>query len=230
MNKKPYLFSALYIAGLFAVYNIVLFVIAGFGGHPAGFWAAYAFALAAFALVTLFTCVVFVDTKPFRYWFLSFPMFKWSALYLAAAILTSTVFMLLDNITVLSVVHVLLIGAYCGIGGICYAQKSHVVQIEEQKQKISYIRILKAEVEALAKTQQDTELKQSLTKFAEALRFSDPNSHERLAGEEKLICEKVDRLKVQLTNGNKAEALQTLGSLNGMLVHRNELCKAYKGL
>lgn len=228
MKNKVVSVPAGFLAGAFVLYNIILFVIAGLGGHGASFWISYLFIVLAFALTALFTLKVFYDKEPFRYLFLGFPMLRWSVIYLAFSIALGTLFMLVDTIQLAVITQVLLIGAYCAIGVFCYHAKAQVIAVDEKKEKVQLIRLIYADVDAMSKTTTDREIKEALIKLAETIRYSDPNSDASLIGVENEIRNKVDIMRGFIRSDMKADSLKLIGEINRLVVERNASCKALK--
>ena len=114
-----------------------------------------------------------------------------------------------------------------GVSVVCMisadAGRNEIERVEAKVQKkVFYIRELQADVELIAATETDTDIKASLTQLAEKIRFSDPMGSEQLADLENKILTKVAELK---TATNKAESITELTSL---LDERNKKCKILK--
>lgn len=90
------------------------------------------------------------------------------------------------------------------------------------QKKVFYIRQLQVEVELLASKETDPAVRTELNRLAEMIRYSDPMSHEQLAGLEEKISAKVAELK---TAANRPELITELISL---LEERNLKCKILK--
>lgn len=89
-------------------------------------------------------------------------------------------------------------------------------------QKVFYIRELQADVEMLAEQEQNPEIKTSLTRLAERIRYSDPMSNVALADLEAKIQEKVTALR---TADYK---LEIIAELDLLLAERNRKAKILK--
>lgn len=228
MKSKIVSAPAGFLAGTFVLYNIILFVIAGFSGHGASFWVSYLFVVLAFALTAVFTLRIFKDKEPFRYWILGFPMLRWSVIYLACSIVSGALFMLVDAIQLAVILQVLLIGACCAIGFFCYHAKAHVAAIDEKKEKVQLLRLAYADVDAMTKTVIDGEMKAALTKLAETIRYSDPNSDASLVGAENEIRNRIDTLHGFIQSNAKSDALKLISEISRLVIERNAKCKALK--
>ena len=114
-----------------------------------------------------------------------------------------------------------------GISVICLISadvaRDEINRVEEKvNQKVFYIRELQADVEMLAEQEQNPEIKTSLTKLAEKIRYSDPMSNVALADLEARIREKVTALR---TADHK---LEIIAELDLLLVERNRKAKILK--
>lgn len=228
MKNKITAIPASFLAGIFVIYNIILFVIAGFSGHSTSFWISYIFVLLAFALTGLFTLKIFADKKPFRYWFLGFPMLRWSVIYLICSVAFAALFMLVDSVQVTIIIQLLLIGGYCAVGAFCYFAKAQIAEIDEKIEKVYLFRLFYADLDTMSKIAADGEVKNSLTKLAEKVRYSDPNSHPSLSDAENEIQNKIFLLKGLIKSNEKEDALDLIHEIDGLVVERNARCKALK--
>lgn len=228
MKNKNVSMTAGFLAGTFVLYDIILFVIAGFGGHGASFWVSYLFVVLAFALTALFTLKIFKDQEPFKYWFLGFPMLRWSVIYLACSFVSGAVFMLVDSVQLSVIIQVLLIGGYSAVGFFCYQAKAHVAAVDEKKEKVQLLRLAYADVDAISKTITDGEMKTALAKLAETIRYSDPNSDASLLEAENEIRNQVNLLNGFVRSDAKADVLKLTQEITGLVIERNAKCKALK--
>lgn len=228
MKNKIFSVPAGFLAGTFVLFNIILFVVAGFDGHGASFWVSYLLVVLAFALTAFFTLKKFKDKEPFRYLFLGFPMLRWSVIYLACAIVFGALFMLVDSVQLAVIIQVLLIGGYTAVGVFCYYAKAQVAAVDEKKEKVQLLRLFYADVDAVSKTVTDGEMKTALTKLAETIRYSDPNSDASLIVVENEIQNKLEVLRGLIRSDAKADALKLIQEISRLVVERNARCKALK--
>jgi hypothetical protein len=96
------------------------------------------------------------------------------------------------------------------------------------KEKVVFIKSLRAEVETLAEKVTDGSLKKALGEYAEALRYSDPMSRPGLAELEAAITEKTASLKALVEAGNSPAAGELCGELRQILAERNRKCVLLK--
>jgi hypothetical protein len=100
---------------------------------------------------------------------------------------------------------------------------NEINRVEDKiKIKRAFIQFLQTDIEMLAETEADAEMKAALKKLAEKVRFSDPMSHEMLGELESRIVEKVESMK---TAEDKAALVAEVDLL---LTERNKKCKILK--
>ena len=108
--------------------------------------------------------------------------------------------------------------------GVKHADKyahNNVLQCQRMK-KVFYIRELQADIELLADSETNADVKTALTQLAEKIRFSDPMSNEQLTDLENKISTKIAVLKTA------ASKLEIITELNSLLDERNKKCKILK--
>ncbi|MBE6644965.1 MAG: hypothetical protein E7612_06275 [Ruminococcaceae bacterium] len=97
------------------------------------------------------------------------------------------------------------------------------------KKKVLYIRNLKTDVDFAASVVSDTEIKRSLEKLAEAIRFSDPMTHSSLADTDAELSLAVRSILADAKAGNCGEELKAkINKTFVTLEYRNEKCKILK--
>ena len=181
MSKKG--LYALVLLIVFAVYNVLVFTIAGFTGHTAAFWISYIFVAIALVMVALAGLVVGKKQINMGNWFFSFPIVKHIFTYAAIELCVSVVFMLLDGIefaalpTIAFVVQFLLLCIYAVVIIVCIMARNTIDESNtEVKKKTVEFGMIKAEANKLVNMCSDAAVKARLEKFAENVRYSDPMS------------------------------------------------------
>ena len=95
------------------------------------------------------------------------------------------------------------------------------------KQKVAFIRLLKADVEScLAFANEETAV--YIKRLADKVRFSDPMSDDALKDCEREISALVMGLRVRMREGNNATVEQDVKQIESLLDYRNERCKILK--
>lgn len=145
--------------------------------------------------------------------------------YLIVQLIAFLVFMIFPIIpewlTVIVCAIVLAGSVLCMIAGEAGAKEIGRVD-EKVKIKRYFIESLQVDIEMLAESESDSEIKTALKKLAEKVRFSDPMSHEMLGELESRISAKVEELKI----ATDKKAL--IAAIDLLLLERNKKCKILK--
>ena len=221
--KKNKLMSYLALGIVFALFNVIAFVIPT--NKTATFWTAYIFTVVAFFLQILVWKVAFGKKDTLKSKFLGIPVIYVGATYLILQLIVFAIFMIFPMLPVwLAIVIcsiVLAISALCAIAG--QAGANEINRVEEKiKVKRAFIQFLQVDIEMLASTESDADTKVALVKLAEKVRFSDPMSHEMLGELESRISAKVEQMKTT------ADKKALIGEVDLLLVERNKKCKILK--
>ena len=221
--KKNNLMSYLALGIVFALFNVIAFVIPT--EKTATFWTAYAFSVVAFAVQIPLWKIAFGKKDTLKSKFLGIPVIHVGITYLIIQLIAFAVFMIFPTLPVWVAVVVcaviLAISALCVIAG--QAGANEINRVEEKiKVKRAFIQFLQTDIEILAETETDAETKAALKKLAEKVRFSDPMSHEMLCELESRITAKVEDME---TSSNKISLVREVEVL---LIERNKKCKILK--
>ena len=221
--KKNNLMSYLALGIVFALFNVIAFVIPT--DKTATFWTAYVFTVVAFLLQLLVWKVAFGKKDTLKSKFLGIPVIYVGATYLSLQLIVFAIFMIFPMLPVwLAIVVcsiVLAISALCAIAG--QAGANEINRVEEKiKVKRAFIQFLQVDIEMLAESETDTETKAALIKLAEKVRFSDPMSHKMLGELESRISAKVEQMKTT------ADKKTLIGDVDLLLIERNKKCKILK--
>lgn len=217
---------------LLAMYNIVLFAIAGFADHEAPFWISYVFVLLAFGMAVLTFVYLGKSGMILRDWLFGYPIMYHCAIYIAVELVLSVIFMLFEydlGWALSFVLQILLMGVYAVFMLSCFASKTAITQVGEKvEKKTRYIALLQADVQVLSQKCDDPELKAKLQKFAEDIRFSDPMSDPSLCDLETSLSAAVVACGEALQDNNITLAAQLQRKAVDLLAERNAKCKALK--
>ena len=221
--KKNSLMSYLALGIVFALFNVIAFVIPT--EKTATFWTAYAFSVVAFAVQIPLWKIAFGKKDTLKSKFLGIPVIHVGITYLIIQLIAFAVFMIFPTLPVWAAVVVcaviLAISALCVIAG--QAGANEINRVEEKiKVKRAFIQFLQTDIEMLAETETDAETKAALKKLAEKVRFSDPMSHEMLGELESRISAKVEEMKTATDKKTLIEEIAT------SLTERNKKCKILK--
>ena len=208
---------------VFILFNVIVFAVPT--DKTITFWIAYAFTVVAFALQIGIWNAAFKATETLKSKFLGVPIIYVGIVYLVLQLIAFAVFMIFPLIP--SWIVVIACALVLGISVICLISadvaRDEINRVEEKvNQKGFYIRELQADVEMLAEQEQNLEIKTSLTRLAEKIRYSDPMSNVALADLEARIREKVTALR---TTDHK---LEIIAELDLLLAERNRKAKILK--
>ena len=208
---------------VFILFNVIAFAVPT--DKTITFWIAYAFTVVAFALQIGIWNAAFKATETLKSKFLGVPIIYVGIVYLVLQLIAFAVFMIFPLIP--SWIVVIACALVLGISAICLISadvaRDEINRVEEKvNQKVFYIRELQADVEILAEQEQNPEIKTSLTRLAEKIRYSDPMSNVVLADLEARIREKVTALR---TADHK---LEIIAELDLLLAERNKKAKILK--
>ena len=208
---------------VFILFNVIAFTVPT--DKTITFWVAYAFTVVAFALQMGIWNAAFKAAETLKSKFLGVPIIYVGIVYLVVQLIAFVAFMVFPIIP--SWITVIVCALILGISAICLISanvaRDEINRAEEKvNQKVFYIRELQADVEMLAEQEQNPEIKTSLTRLAEKIRYSDPMSNVALADLEARIREKVTALR---TTDHKLEIITELDLL---LAERNRKAKILK--
>lgn len=221
MKNKVLGYSAPGIA--FVVLSVILFVIPI--ERTTAFWIAYGFTVVAFGLQIVLWQAALGRENTMKSKFLGFPLVHIGIAYLILQVVALIVFAAIPELPTWSaiVTCVLLLGA----SSICLiaseAGRTEIDRVEKAVQKkVFYIRSLQSDLEMIAETESNQEIKQMLIQLAEKVRFSDPMSADELEDIENRIISKVNELK------NCSDRQSVIKELDLLLIERNKKCKFLK--
>ena len=215
MKKKVMAYSVLGIA--FALFNVLAFVIPT--EKTATFWIAYAFSVVAFGLQIGIWKFAFKGADTLKSKFLGIPLISVGARYLAVQVIAFAVFMAFPLLP--TWIPVVICSVILGISAICLigteTGREEINRVEEKvEKKVFYIKSLQVDVELLAESESDPEIKTELIKLAAKIRFSDPMSSEALSDIEEAIVNKVRELKTA------EDKLEVIAAISALVAERNK--------
>ena len=220
------------LALMFVVYNIFLFVIAGFTDHTAVFWLSWFFVLLGFAVMAIVSIFLGKGGLHMRDWIFGFPMVMYTYIYIIGELLLSIVFMLLEydaSWQLAFLLQLVLICIYMVFVVGCFFAKQTVCEVKTNvKDKTMFIRMLRVDAEMLVEKCSDSETKELCKKLAEDIRFSDPMSNEALFELEKEIAHAVSCCNDAIVAGEFETAKEYCNKASVLLVERNKKCKVLK--
>ena len=221
--KKNRFTSYLALGVVFVLLNIIALVTPT--QKMATFWIAYIFTIIAFAAQILVWKLAFGNKETLKSKFLGIPVIHVGIFYLIIQLIAFLVFMIFPIIpewlTVVVCAIILAGSVLCMIAGEAGAKEINRVE-EKVKIKRYFIESLQVDIEMLADSESDSEIKTALKKLAEKVRFSDPMSHEMLGELESRITATVEEMKI----ASDKKAL--IAAIDLLLLERNKKCKILK--
>ncbi len=168
---------------VFILFNVIVFAVPT--DKTITFWIAYAFTVVAFALQIGIWNAAFKVAETLKSNFLGVPIVYVGIVYFVLQLIVFAVFMFFPPL-IPSWIVVIACALILGISAISLISadvaRGEINRVEEKvNQKVFYIRELQADVEMLAEQEQNPEIKTSLTRLAEKIRYSDPMSNVALA-------------------------------------------------
>ena len=224
MNNKKASGLSLGIVGIvFLIYNLFVWIL--LKPQTTAFWISYAFILIAFAALIL-SMYLAAKTLDVETVFFGIPLMQFALFYFIAELFASVVFMLFQNhlgykIPLLVQVVLLAIFAIFAILSVASRDATKAVK-EDYKQKTTDIKSLGVDVEMLANEAADPNLKRSLKRLAENIRFSDPMTNDAVADVEMRFYQMVNELRISCEDGDTAAAADLCAKLDRAVVERNK--------
>ena len=208
---------------LFVLISIIAFAVPTV--KTATFWIVYVFTATAFAAQIGIWKTARGKEETLKSKLLGFPVVHIGIVYAIIQTVAFAVFLLVPTLPVWSAIVVCSVIA--GISAVCMisadAGRDEIERVEAKVQKkVFYIRELQADIELLADSETNADVKTALTQLAEKIRFSDPMSNEQLADLENKISIKAAELKTTTSK------LEIITELNSLLDERNKKCKFLK--
>lgn len=219
-NKTPYIVIAI----LFVLFNVTAFMIPT--EKATAFWIGYVFTVIAFAVVGFVWYLTIGKKQDLKSKLLGSSVAYISAVYLAVQFVAFLVFLFVTSAP--SWCAVLVCVLILGISAICMiTTNAGTEMITATKNKVAvkrqFIKDLQIDVEMLAETETDAEIKQKLTELSKKIRLSDPMSDPSLAELEEELLAKVSAIE------SSSDKMSAINEAETMLFKRNKKTKALKG-
>ena len=219
-NKTPYIVIAI----LFVLFNIIAFVIPT--AKTSAFWTGYVFTVIAFAVQAYVWYATIGKKQELKSKLLGSSVTYISAVYLAIQFIAFLIFMFVSSApnwcAILVCVMILGVSAVCMI-----TTNAGTEMITATENKVSvkrqFIKDLQIEVEMLAETETDSEIKQELLELAKKVRLSDPMSDASLSRIEDELMTKVFSIEYS------SDKMSVIHEAETLLLKRNKKTKALKG-
>ena len=216
----------------FVAYNVVFFMIGGFTDHTAVFWISWLFSLISFAALAVTSFILGQRGMLMRDWLFGYPIIKHSTIYIILEVILSTIFCIFEDSISWQAAFVFQFIAFCVymvFAISCFLAKNTIEEIKTKvEDKTRYIKLLRVDAEMLCEKCSDPEVKKSLQKLAEDIRFSDPMSNDALFELEKELSLAVSECDKAVVARDFENAMILCNKASMLLAERNRKCKALK--
>lgn len=226
--KKSWIMTAAIYLIAFAVFNLLVFVIAN--EKNGVFWMSYAFMCLAFVIqfVSMALSLRSLETETV---FMGISLASLSVYYFFAAIFVGAVFMFFQNASfkLAMVLQVLILAIYVIVAILALMSRNVVQDVNDNlKENVEAIKTLNVNIDIFVPQVSDPSLKKALKKVSETIKYSDPMSNSAVADIEEQIMQTVNTLRIHIENNNNSEAIQTCKDIEVLFLQRNSLLKATK--
>lgn len=226
--KKANIMTAVIYAIVFAVFNLLVFMI--FNQKNSVFWISYAFMCVAF-VVQIASVIISFKKPETENIFMGIPVVSLSLYYFFAAMFAGAVFMIFQiaPVKLAIIVQTLILAIYAVVAILATLTRDVVQDVNDNlTEKVREIKTLNVDVEVLIPQVEDPALKKALKKLSETVKYSDPMSNDAVAEIEQQIMGEMNTLRVHIENGNNEEAISTCKNTEVLFLQRNSLLKATK--
>ena len=232
-NNKTKMLLAI-IAVVFIVFNIVFFLIADAADFNATTIISWVFMILGFASFLTFAWLSKSKEGIPDNVFLRFTLFGHCTIYLIVDFVLAAFFMILgtfvdvSNVWSISI-QLIVLGVHIVIALCCLLTKTVVEDLgKEVKQKTSRMKGLRVDSEMLVEYCTDAAAKNVFSKFAEAVRYSDPMTCDELEEIENDLKQIIYDMKELLLSGQIEDAQAKCKKAENILKERNRKCLMFK--
>lgn len=207
---------------LLGVFNLLVFTI--FKNHTNVFWLSYGFMTIAF-VVQIISMFLSFKTADVEAAFFGIPLASFSIFYLCAALVVGALFMIFQkaSFTLALVIQILILAAFLIIAIISLLARDTVKEVSDSiKTNVSTLKSVLVDIEMLSGSCSDPELKESLRKLSETIKYSDPMTNETVASVEQRIMRKVSELRINIDDNQIDDAKLACAELEKLYIERNK--------
>lgn len=222
MKAKSTVGFALIYAILLGVFNLLVFLLSK--NRTDVFWLSYAFMTLAF-VVQIVSMLLSFKTADVETAFFGIPLASFSVFYLCAEIVIGALFMIFQaaGFTLALIIQLLVLAAFLIIAIISLMARDTVRQIGETvKENVFSLKSVLIDVDMIRESCTDPDLKESLRKLSETIKYSDPMTNDSVASLEERILRKVSELRIYVDDNQLSDAKQVCGELERLYIERNK--------
>lgn len=215
---------------VFIVYTVITFLIWG-DNKESGFWFGWFFSLVATVITAGLPYLLVKKGEEVKSLLNSFSVYYITLIYFVAQLVVGFICMIFNEgpMALLVVLEVILHAVYAFFIIASVMGKNTISDLEQhQKEKVYFVKSIAADLGLVAGKIQDEELKKKVEKVQEIARYSDPMSHQSLAGVEATISTKVEELKNAVDEGKTEGLNEIVDKIEEKFTERNEKCKLLK--
>lgn len=226
--KKSWIMMVAIYAIIFAVFNLLVFVIVNEKNDV--FWMSYAFMCIAF-IVQIVSMLLALRSLEIETVFMGIPLASLSMYYFFAAIFVGAVFMFFQNapFKLAIVLQILILAIYAVVAIMALMSRNVVQDVNDNlRENVEAIKTLVVDVDVFIPQVSDPALKKALKRVSVTIKYSDPMSNAAVADIEEQIMQTVNELRINIENSRNAEAIQTCKDIEVLFMQRNSLLKATK--
>ena len=222
----------------FVVFSVISFIaqaeLLGSHSFESSFWIGYGFIVVSFVGLLVCAHLAFKSTaehKELVSLFYKYPLISLSYWGVIAMAIVGSIVMAVPKIpNWIGVVICLIILAIAAIEIIkAYTAASYVTTIDDKIAiSTSFVKTMAVKAEGIADRAKTDTVKAACIKITEAIRYSDPMSHQGLFDTENRISFAFDQFSLAVDGTDDTKVLEAADELTSLINERNRLCKLMK--
>ncbi len=222
-KKKSSLMLALIYLVIFAVYNLIVFLV--FKNFNAVFWISYGFMLLAY--IIHIGCIFSIAKNPnVKALFFGIPLGSFSIYFVLAELFTSFVFMVFKanaSVKVTIVIQALLLCVFAVIAIVSIMTRDAVHNVEQKiKGNVNFVKSINVDVEMLIQRSTNSEVTCTLKRLSETIKYSDPMANSVVAAQEQMIMQYMAELRTVFDSGDMNSVKNLCSKIEIFFVERNK--------
>ncbi|MBE6563236.1 MAG: hypothetical protein E7660_05820 [Ruminococcaceae bacterium] len=232
--KKTFKFYVIAWAICLVIFNVIAFVtpneIAGISKFDGAFWAGYIFITLAF-IGQLACAYIAFKSENLKKLFYNIPLISISYIGLAVMLVVGGIAMTTPGFpSWLGIILCLLVLGFSAVSVIKASASADIISKTDEKvdTKTAFIREMTVDAQNLINRANAPMLKEQCKKVYEALRYSDPISHDSLSDIEHMIKEEFDTLTDAIITDDLDATESSVKELKILISERNNKCKLLK--